>query len=128
MAGKLCLNQYFARSCAASGASGDLDDGLGQPLGSPKIRTEESLVRIENDYQGHVGEIMSLGNHLGSYQDSRLTRRHAAHDLFHVAALADDIPVEACQGYPREKAHESFFDALSALSHRDRKSTRLNSS
>src|SRR5690348_1341650 len=113
---KFRLDEYFTRLAAASGASGYLHYCLSEPLGRTKVSTEEPLVRIEHDHQCDVREIMPLGHHLRANQNPSLTGRHSAYDFFHVAASADDVPIETCECYTRKKASESLFNALGALS------------
>jgi hypothetical protein len=123
MTGKLGLNQNLPRPGATSCTACDLYDGLGQAFRRPEVSAEESLVRIQNYYEGHVGKVVAFGDHLGTHQDARLTRGHAAHDLLHVTPLAYDIAVQPRDGHPWEEAGQGFFDALGALANRlDRES------
>jgi len=118
MVGKLRLNQYFARPVAASRASGNLHDGLREPFGSAEVSAEESMIGIHDDHQRHVGEVMSLGDHLRADQDARLPGNHALHRRLDVTSLAHGIPVEAHLRHVGEKLCQLLFDALRALSHR----------
>src|SRR6185437_16508623 len=108
MTWKLSLDQHLAGPGAPPRAAGHLDDGLGEPLRCPEVTAEEPLVRIENDDQRDIREVMTLGDHLGAYQDPRFAGGHAANDFLHVPALAYDITIEPGKGNAWKKARQGF--------------------
>ena len=117
MIGKFGLDQHFTRLVAAPRAPGHLHDGLRQALRCAEVHAEEPLVRIQDDDQRHVGEIVSLGHHLSAHEDARFARVHAAHGVLHVAALAHGVAVEAHQRRVRKQLRQRFLDAFRALAH-----------
>src|SRR5581483_10725739 len=99
MSGKLRLDQDLTGSSAAAGTAGDLYNRLREALGCAKVSAEQTLVRVQHDNQRYVREVVSLGHHLCTDENTCLTRRHAAHRFLQVGALPDDVTIQADQGH-----------------------------
>ncbi len=118
MGRKFGLNEHFPSAGATSCPTGYLDQRLREPLGRAEIGTEQALIGVQHDDEGHVGKIMPFGDHLCADEDACLTGGHALHRRLHVAALSDDISVEPHERSVREHLLQGLFDALGPLTDR----------
>ena len=67
--GVVCLQDDPATQWAAPGSPRDLHQQLKGSLGGAEIGEIECGVRTDDADQRHAGQIQTLGNHLGTYQD-----------------------------------------------------------
>src|SRR5690349_2201264 len=112
---KLRLNKHFAGFDTPSGTASHLHNGLGKPLGRAEVSTEETLIRVEDDYECDVGKVVPLGHHLCPNQNPSFAGRHTPHDFFHIPATTDNVAVEPRERDTRKKPCERFFDTLRTL-------------
>ena len=66
------LDHRLARLLSAPGPARRLGQELERPLAGTVIRRIERHIRRQDAHQRHIGEIMSLHDHLGPHQDVRL--------------------------------------------------------
>ena len=111
------MSRNWGRLRTAPGTTGDLYDGLSEPLRRAKVSAEEALVGVENDYECYVREVVPLRHHLGPDENARFAGRHPAHDLLHVAAPTNDVAIETRECYSREEAAQGLLDALGPLAY-----------
>src|SRR5215471_1819437 len=113
MIGILGLDQHFARTFGATGSSRDLHDALCQTLCSAKVDAEQTLIGIEYDYQGHVGKVMSLRQHLRSNQQSRFAGLDTCKGLLQIAFVAHTVTIDSRSGNLWKKFLERCLDSFS---------------
>lgn len=63
------LDDHLPFQVAAAGAAGDLGEQLEGAFAGAEIGDVEAEVRIEDADEGDIGEVESLGNHLGADED-----------------------------------------------------------
>ena len=110
--GRQGLDQHPAAALAAPAAPGELGhqrEGalLGTKVGEPKRR-----VGVEHDAQDDVGEVVSLGDHLGAHQHARLRLLEAAQDLGVATRVGGAVGVETEHGQGRHRLAEHGGQAL----------------
>ena len=67
--GAISLHQHATRPIAATRAAGHLGHQLEGTLGGAKVRQVQRRVGVDHPHERHVGEIESLGDHLGAQQN-----------------------------------------------------------
>ena len=112
------LDQYLARFVGAAGAAADLHDQLEQALARAEIGAVQSLVGVQDSHQRDIGEVVPLGQHLGSDQKIGLTLVDAAQLFLECAAARGAVAVNAFDACLWEKFLQRPFHPLRALAKR----------
>ena len=79
--GRQGLDQHPAAPLAAPAAPGELGHEREGALLGAEVGEAKRRVGVEHHAQHHIGEVVSLGDHLGADQDARLRLLEAAQDL-----------------------------------------------
>src|SRR4051794_23468450 len=69
--GRAGLHEHAAALGAAAGPARELRDQRERALLRAEVGEAQRAVRVENDAERHVGEVVALGDHLGSEQQAR---------------------------------------------------------
>lgn len=74
----VALQHHQPGLAGAPGTTRHLGVELGQLLGGAKIGAEQGAIHIQQAHQGHIREVVALGQHLGADQDLVLARLDVA--------------------------------------------------
>ena len=88
------LQQDFAWPIATAGPPGHLHQQLGHALRGTEVGAEQSAIAVQDADQGHVGEMMALGQHLGADQDVQAAPVDAVQHGVQGAAASDPVPID----------------------------------
>ena len=100
----LRLNQDRAGLLRPSGAAGDLDDELCQPLIAARVGAEQALVGIDDPDERDFGKMMSFGQHLRADQDTSLAAIDFSEQGLQFAATACRVAIDAHQRLVRKQS------------------------
>ena len=73
MLGVATLHQHVSGQVTAAGASCHLLQQLAHALGSAEVCAEQTAIGILNHHEGYLGQVVSLGQHLCTQQQTGLT-------------------------------------------------------
>src|SRR3984885_12990806 len=109
------LDEDARRAFASPDASRKLRDERERALLGPEVGEAERLIRVEDNAESHLGEVVALGHHLGPEQHAAW-RRLELHERPGQAALArGDVGVQAEHRELRaERLAQLVLDALGA--------------
>ncbi len=116
MLGESGLYENLAGGRFPSRATGNLYDGLRHPLGAAKVRTEQSLIGVNDANQRQARKMMSFGEHLRANQYVGITAGRACQRLVHRAFSLCAVTVDTSNGCRRKspvKRLLQFFGAFS---------------
>jgi hypothetical protein len=99
---------------STTGAPRYLGKELKRSLSSAEVRDVKSHIAINDTHEGDVGKIVSLRDHLRSYQDVDLFRAHLVEHGGVVIDRFDGVSIELCDASCREKFRYLFKDPLGA--------------
>ena len=88
------LDEHDAGKVAPSGAPGNLGQELEGSFGGAKVGHAQSDVGGDDTDEGDVGDIVPLGDHLGSHEYVEIPFAEAAEQFFVLVFAADRVAVE----------------------------------
>ncbi len=91
----MCLQYHFAGQLITSCTTGYLHHQLPHTFQRAEVSTVQCLVEIDDDHQGHLWEMMALGQHLGSHQQTGPTGFDLSGKPLEFAFPAHAVPVKA---------------------------------
>ena len=107
------LTRFEAASAGARTAAGQLGDERERPLLGSEVREAKRLVGIEHDSERDVGEVVSLGHHLGSHKHPGRRCLEAGQRLLQTPLARDGVRVEAeHRQLGAERLAQVLLDAL----------------
>ncbi len=112
------LNDDFASQVATTGSTGDLGEELEGPFAGAEVGGVEGEVGIEDADEGDVGEVESLGDHLGAEEDVDLLGTEIAEGVAEGVFSAGGVGVESGDLGSGEDFTENdfgFFGAVTLL-------------
>ncbi len=109
------LDEDLALRFAAAGAAGDLGEQLEGALGGAEVGQVEREVGIEHADQGDVGEVESLGDHLGADEDVELLAAEVAQGVAELVLALHGVGVHPGDAGGREDGADGFLGALGAV-------------
>ncbi len=116
--GKMGLDQYLPGLLGAARTSGHLDDLLRHALTGAEVGGKQPAVGIEHGHQGHLGEVVALGEHLGADQDAGHPAMNGAQELAQGVLARGGVAVDAQHRDVRKQQLQAFLGALGAGPHR----------
>ena len=99
----------------APGTSGHLHDQLCHALGGAKIGAEQAMVRIEDADQRDIGEMVALGEHLGTEQQPGMATACSLQQRIERTLAPRGITVDTQYLYIREMPGQCLFNPFRAL-------------
>ena len=92
---KISLQNDFAGSLAASGASGDLSEQLESTFGGAEVGQAEGDVGSHHADQRHAVNVVTFGNHLSADEQVEFAFVQSVERAFEIFVAADGVAVEA---------------------------------
>ena len=114
----MALDQYLAGKTSSAGSSGNLQENLSEALAAAEIGSEETLVRAENPDERHTWKIVSLGQHLGTYQDLCLAPLDVSQYGFQASFSRSGVAIEPSDARLRKQCTQLVSHSLSPGSRR----------
>ena len=108
------LHQHLARHLAAARPPRDLRQQLVGAFGRSEVGQVQRHVGIEHADQRDVGEVESLGDHLGAQQDVGIAARERLQGLAGAVLRARHVRVQAQHARAREHARQLALGTLRA--------------
>ncbi|MNP38268.1 hypothetical protein D3C76_1317690 [compost metagenome] len=118
MVRQMGLDDHPARLFGAAGTTGDLDDELGHAFAGAEVGGEQAAIGVEDGHQGHPGEMVPLGEHLGADQDAGFAALDGGEQLVHGVLARGAVAVDAQNLRFRKQDRQAFLGAFGAGAHR----------
>ena len=109
---EISLQNDFAGSLAASGASGDLGEELEGALGGAEVGQAECGVGSDHSHERHSVNVMAFGDHLGADEQVEFAFVQGVQRALEIFVAANGVAVEAGDARLREHAVQQLFELL----------------
>ena len=109
--GVMGLQQHLASAVGAPGPAGHLDQQLGKLFRCPEVGAEQPFVNPDHCHQDQIGQIMTLGQHLGADQDAAGIAELREMGLQRVAS-AGGAAVDPQHRHVRKALRQQLLDPL----------------
>ena len=114
----MALDQYLAGTIPSARSSSNLQENLSEALAAAEIGSEETLVRAENTDERHTWKIVSLGQHLGTYQDLCRAPLDVSQYGFQASFSRSGVAIESSDARLRKQCTQLVSHSLSPGSRR----------
>ena len=108
------LHDHLAAGRAAAAAAGELGDHREGALAGAEVGEAQGGVGVEDRAQGHLGEVVALGDHLGADQDGALGLAEGGEDAGVGTAPGGGVGVEPEDRHRRQPLGQQRLDLLGA--------------
>lgn len=114
MTGIVCLENRSARLLSTPCPPDHLHQGLNRALTCTVVGDLEGCIGIDDANESDIGEVMTFGDHLSSYEQLCLVLSYRIEVFHHASRMINRIPVDPDEFLSRKKALDFLFQPFRA--------------